>query len=141
MTHAGQAESRAMKAILQLLADYFDGLYGGDVQSLQRVFHPRAIYICAAPGDFQYLTMPQYWERVAQRQSPAQTGQRRMDRVLAIELAGPCAALARVNCAIADRYFTDLLSLACIDGQWRIVSKVFDYQLREPAFTVDAADA
>lgn len=128
MDTAEIAQAGQLAAIQALLQDYFDGLYLGDLERLQRVFHPQARYICAAPGDFHCLDMPAYWQRVAGRRSPAQDHQPRRDRVLGIELAGPCAALARVNCAIGERFFTDLLSLACIDNQWRIVSKVFDYQ-------------
>ena len=39
-------------------------------------------------------------------------------------------AFARVNCAIGERYFTDLLTFVLIDGRWQIIAKVFHYGLR-----------
>jgi hypothetical protein len=39
-------------------------------------------------------------------------------------------ALARVNCSIAERFFTDLLSFVFVDGRWQIIAKVFHYDLR-----------
>lgn len=139
MTRAALPELIAFQAIQELLEDYFDGVYFGDLTRLQRVFHSQAQYICAAPGDYQQLTMPEYWDRVSGRQSPHQAGQARRDRIVGIELAGPCAALARVNCAIGNRYFTDLLSLARIGDEWRIVAKLFHYQLTEGPQGISAA--
>ncbi|MEQ9200292.1 MAG: nuclear transport factor 2 family protein [Rhodospirillales bacterium] len=36
-----------------------------------------------------------------------------------------------MNCSIGDRYFTDFLSLIKTDGEWRIISKVFHYDLTD----------
>ena len=47
-----------------------------------------------------------------------------------IELAGPVTALARVQCSIGPKLFTDFLSLIHVDGRWQIISKVFHLDLR-----------
>ena len=53
---------------------------------------------------------------------------------MSIDFAGPVTALARVECAIAERHFTDFLSLVHVDGRWQIMAKVFHYdtQLTQP---------
>ena len=116
-------------AIRALLQDYFDGLHFSDVERLGRVFHASAMYACATTGTLQQLDMAAYLAMVAQRPSPANLGQPREDEIVSIEMAGPVTALARVHCTIAPRRFTDLLSLVCLEGQWRILAKVFHFDL------------
>jgi hypothetical protein len=115
----------AEPAIRALLQDYFDGLHFSDAERLGRVFHASAMYACATSGTLQVLDMATYLPMVAQRPSPASLGQPREDEIVSIETAGPVTALARVHCTIAPKRFTDLLTLVRVDGQWRILAKVF----------------
>jgi hypothetical protein len=111
--------------ITKVLSAYFDGLYHSDTRKLRAVFHPRAHYVCVSDGTLLYRTMDEYFPMVDRRPSPASGSEPRVDQIVSIEFAGPVTAFARVNCAIGPKYFTDLLSLICIDGQWKIISKVF----------------
>lgn len=119
----------ALAAVADLLQDYFDGLYRGDTVLLGKVFHPLAIYACATEGPLKYLRMDEYFPIVEQRPSPASRQDPRRDRIVSIEFAGPVTALARVECEIAPRRFTDLLTLVQVDGRWQILSKVFHFEL------------
>jgi hypothetical protein len=114
-----------------LLQKYFDGLYDGDTDKLGRVFHPQAHYYTASEGPLLHLDMAQYLPIVKTRPSPASTRQPRTDRILSIDFAGPSTALAKVQCAIGSKHFVDLLSMLRIDGEWKIVAKVFHYELVE----------
>lgn len=113
------------------LHTYFDGLHHSDTGRLAQVFHPQAIYCCATEGPLLYRTMAEYFPVVEQRPSPASRGQARRDRILSIEFAGPVTAFARVECAIAPRFFTDFLTLVRTDGRWQIMSKVFHFDVVE----------
>jgi hypothetical protein len=115
--------------ISETLGRYFDGLYNSDAALLGRVFHPLAIYACASEGSLTHLTMDAYLPIVAARPSPASRAEIRRDAILSIGFAGPVTASARVTCAIGDRHFTDLLSLVKLDGEWRIIAKVFHFDL------------
>lgn len=112
-----------------LLRSYFDGLHFGDVETLKRVFHPRAIYACASEGPLTALTMDAYFPIVAARPSPASRNETRSDEIVSVEFAGPVTALAKVRCSIGEKRFTDFLSLVRIDGDWKIVAKVFHFDL------------
>ena len=116
-------------AVLDVLGTYLDGLYHSDTERLRRAFHPGARYVTASDGTLLSLSMDEYLPIVDARPSPAGRGEERRDRVLAIEFAGPMTAFARVECAIAPRSFTDLLTLVRVDGRWQIVSKVFHYEV------------
>ncbi len=119
--------ARESEAVARVLGRYFDGLHHSDVALLERVFHPEAHYFSATDGHLLHLDMASYFPRVAQRPSPASQGHARSDRILSIEFAGPVTAFARLECSIPPKAFIDLLTLVKLDGDWRIVSKVFHY--------------
>jgi hypothetical protein len=121
--------NKPFEAITSVLNDYFEGLYRSDTKILKRVFHPAAIYACATDGTLLTLRMDEYFPIVDKRPSPASRGDARTDRIVAIEFAGPVTALARVECSILPKHFTDLLTLIFVDGRWQIISKVFHYEL------------
>jgi hypothetical protein len=130
-THQAASDVTASEpttTIADVLQAYFDGLYTSDVTILARVFHPRAIYATATSGDLLRYTMDEYFPIVAAREAPAARGEVRRDAILAIDVVGPDAALAKVECAIGDRFFTDLLTLVHVDGRWQIIAKVFHYE-------------
>jgi 4-oxalocrotonate tautomerase len=116
-------------AITEALQLYFDGLYHSDTDRLGRVFHPNARYVTASGDELVDLGMAEYLPIVDKRPAPAASNQPRRDRIVSIAMAGPKTAAVTVNCAIADRYFTDFLTLIHVDGDWRIISKVFHYDL------------
>jgi 4-oxalocrotonate tautomerase len=123
----------AFDEVVMVLGRYFDGLHHGNAALLAEVFHPEAHYYTATEGRLLHLAMPEYFDIVRQRPSPASQGHARTDRIDSIEFAGPVTALARVACSVPPRYFTDLLTLVKLDGRWRIVAKVFEFVLKEDA--------
>lgn len=117
--------------IAAAMTDYFDGLYLSDTVRLGRVFHPEAQYVCASGGTLTRLSMEEYFPMVDARPSPASRSEPRADRIISIELAGPVTALVRAECAIGPRRFTDFLTFIRLDGEWRIIAKVFHFDLIE----------
>ena len=117
--------------IIEVLHTYFDGLYHSDTQRLGKVFHPQAIYACATDGTLLTYRMDEYFPVVDKRPAPASRNDPRHDRILSIEFAGPVTALARVECAIAPKHFTDLLTLVRVDDRWQIIAKVFHYEIKQ----------
>ena len=115
--------------VVEVLSRYFDGLYASDTAILCEVFHPAARYVCAVDGLLD-LGMEDYFPIVDRRPSPASRGEPRRDRIDEIQFAGPVTAFARVGCSIEPKDFTDFLTLIFTDGRWRIIAKVFHYDLR-----------
>ncbi|OKY27925.1 MULTISPECIES: nuclear transport factor 2 family protein [Thalassotalea] len=118
-----------ISAIKQQINKYFDGLYHADVSRLAQVFHRNARYTSITDGALIHLSMPEYFANVEKRQSPSSKEQVRQDRILTIDVVGNQTALAKVQCVISPKYFTDFLSFIYLDNQWQIISKVFHYQL------------
>lgn len=122
--------------VAEVLATYFDGLYHSDTERLARVFHPKAVYVTATEAGAEggaplHLTMGDYFPLVAARPSPAGRGEARRDRILSIDFAGPVTALAKVECAIGPKFFTDFLTFIRVEGRWQIIAKVFHFDLEE----------
>jgi len=114
-------------AVTNTISIYFDGLYNSDTSMLADVFHPQAHYVCATDGTILHLNMDEYFPIVDKRPSPASRGEKRNDRILSVEFAGPVTAHARVECSIDTKFFTDFLTLIFVEDKWQIISKVFHY--------------
>jgi hypothetical protein len=117
--------SSSFEDITAVLQDYFDALYFCDVDKLQRVFHPAAIYATADETPFLQRSMAEYVPVVAARQSPASRKEARRDHVDSIAFAGDNTAFVRARCSIGRRDFVDFLTLVRVDATWRIIAKVF----------------
>ena len=111
--------------ITDLLQDYFDGLYDGDLDKFGRLFHPNSRLYLTDGATVTDLSRDRYFEMIAARRSPRDQGLRRHDRILSIHKAGPDTALATVNCAMPPKYFTDYLTLLRTTDGWQIISKTF----------------
>jgi hypothetical protein len=48
---------------------------------------------------------------------------------VSIDFVGPVTALAKVQCSILPKHFTDLLTLIYADARWQIIGKVFHHEL------------
>jgi len=118
-------------AVTKVISNYFYGLYNSDTSMLKNVFHSRSSYVCATDGNLLHLNMDEYFPMVDKRPSPASRGEKRRDRILSVQFAGPVTANARVECSIKKKLFTDFLTLVFVDKKWQIISKVFHYEIIE----------
>lgn len=119
--------------LVEVIGRYFTGLRHSDAAGLAEVFHPQALYACASEGTLTCLSMQGYLPMVAARPSPASRGEPPMDEIVSIAFAGPVTARATVKCAIGPKRFTDFLTFVKLDGRWRIIAKVFHFDLAEAA--------
>lgn len=122
-------QNNAISEIQQQLEQYFDGLYFCDVQLLNNIFHSDAIYINVTEQPVLRLSMAEYFPIVASRISPASKLQTRQDKISSINLIHERLALVHVECVIHPKYFYDALTFVFEDGKWKIISKVFHYQI------------
>lgn len=118
----------AIEAVLQT---YFDGLHEGDAGKLASAFHPCSHLYWEKDGVVQDLPREQWFEMVRSRGSAKSKGLAREDRILTIDQSGPECAVAKVACQLPPRYFTDYLVFLKTAEGWKIVSKVYRFDLRE----------
>lgn len=121
-------KNNSITEIQQQLEKYFDGLYFCDVNRLQDIFHPDAIYINATDDPIIKLDIDTYFSIVEKRISPASQNQLRQDKIISISLIHDQLAMVHVECAMQPKYFYDALTLVQKEAGWKIISKVFHYQ-------------
>jgi hypothetical protein len=112
--------------IEKVLQVYFDGLYEGDTGKLGQAFHPSShLYSVAADGKAADFPRADWFKMVEGRKSAKASGSERRDRIVSIDISGPGTAIAKVECQIPPKYFTDYLTLLKADGRWQVISKSF----------------
>lgn len=118
-----EQHSSALQAVI---ADYFRGIYEGDIETLRRVFHPQAQLFGDIKGQPYHRTLPDYLEAVRARKSPAALGESFQMRILSIECINGIAS-ARLHCPMLGFNYHDVLALNFIEGRWQVVSKLFTH--------------
>jgi hypothetical protein len=108
---------------------YLDGLYQGDTDLFREVFHPEARLFSATGGQLTAFSLAQYLDIVQGRPSPASRGDTRRDEIVSLAEASPTTAHARLRNAYHPKLFTDDLTFIHIDGAWRIIAKVWHFDL------------
>ncbi len=111
-------------AIQAVIADYFHGIFHGDIERLRRAFHPRAALFGDVNGQPYFRELDVYLETVRTRQSPAALGEPFRMKTLSIDILNSIASV-RLHVPMLGFRYQDILALNKIDGQWRIVSKLF----------------
>lgn len=119
----------AFSEIETVLRHYYDGLFHCDLALLETAFHPDAHYHTTSGGQHLHYDMKTYMEMINARMPPAETGDTYGYDVQSIRFAGYDTAFAVLTCTMMGKRFTDFLSFICDGGQWRIIAKVFHYDL------------
>ena len=117
--------------ISSALVTYLDGLYEGDTKKLGSVFHSVCHLFSNSGGEFLDWPRDKWFDVVNGRPSPKSQGLSRHDRIISIDMSDGTTAIAKLNCAVPPRYFTDYLTLLKLDGRWQIVSKSFRSEIHE----------
>ena len=117
--------SIAHTEITAAMNNYFEGFHEGDVGKLQAIFHPDCHLYHAMAGELADSDMEAVYGRVRGREKPSERGDESVGGVLTIDQQSPECAFAKVHIALGDKHFTDYLSFLKIDGQWKIIAKVF----------------
>jgi Putative lumazine-binding len=123
--------SRDRSSIEALIADYFDGVYEGDVDKLAAVFHPSADLRGLENGELLVRPVPDWLDQMRKRPSAKAEGKPREDFVVTIDRSDESTAFIKLRCQLPPRYFTDYLVAMKLNDGWRIVSKSYRYDLRE----------
>lgn len=118
-TAAAGDEETAIRAALQ---HYLLGQSSGDGSHYAQVFHPDARLFWMRDGEFNSLTSQAFIDR-ANGEPPADEAERER-RITMVDVTGD-AAVARIELDYPEVLITDYMSLLKVDGEWRIVNKIF----------------
>lgn len=113
----GQSSDEAIKATVN---NYFEGLTTGDTAKLGKAFHSSAILrtVNASTGKIQDFPIKTFISK-----TPA-GGVKATTKLISYSYAG-ISGLAAAELQFADFKYIDLLSLLQVNGEWKIVTRVF----------------
>lgn len=112
--------------IKTLLNNYFDVIHAQDMNLFDQVFHKNSCLYSAQEGNLVIRPYDIYREIVAGRESPAQKGNTRRDKVLMVDQISPTLALAKVQLEMFGGIMQDYLNLVFLDGQWWVMAKMYE---------------
>jgi len=113
-------------AIQAVIADYFGGIFHGDVERLRRAFHPSASLHGDVNGQPYFRPLEDYLEAVRNRKSPHDLGETFRMCIISLECLNGIAVV-RLHCPMLGMNYYDYLALNKIEGQWLIVNKLFTH--------------
>jgi len=111
-----------VNGVKETLQAYFDAGDEGSGANMKEVFYDIAhLYSLGEDGTIIDWDM----EFFAKRVSSTDKGYPQYHEIISIEFISEYAAVARVKVRVMNTLFTDILSLICRDGKWKIIAKVF----------------
>jgi protease I len=126
---ASRAGNPDEEAIRKVVGYYFEGGTAGDSSVVARAFHKSAMMFYVRDTAFMQVPIfPEYLSRVAAPR-PANAGpDRTRKEIVSIDIAGT-AAVAKLRLTPPGAVLTDYMSLLKINGEWKIVNKIFDRKM------------
>jgi hypothetical protein len=111
-------------AITRALEDYyFKGIYEGDINTLGNILNPGTLLLGDVKGQPYEKTLDQYFDGVAHRQSPKDSGKPFKGTIISIDVVNSIA-VAKVHVKMYDFNYDEFLSFHKINNRWMIVNKM-----------------
>lgn len=118
------AQQSDYELVVQTLNYYLEGGTNNDFETLKKAFHETATMRYIRDG-YQDVNAIEFFKK-GMKPGPKQN---RETRIASINIAGE-AASARLEIEYPTFTFIDYMSLLKIDGEWKIVSKIFHRQAK-----------
>jgi len=117
------AQKSDLELVKETVQNYLDGGTYGDTAKMAKVFHPSATmkFVDVKTGEFRDVPIAKYLEG-----GKANAGKKsdRTTRILTIDITGT-AAQAKIELDYPTTKLTDYFNLLKINGEWKVVSKIF----------------
>jgi hypothetical protein len=115
-----------IKEIENLITNYFEGIFYGDITKLKSCFH-KNVYIYGDIKGVNYLkSINEYLEGVKNRQSPKDLNENLKMKIIGIDIMGKIA-MAKLHVPMLGYNYYDYLSLTKINNDWKIVNKLLTH--------------
>lgn len=121
---SAQSVAEAYPAIAQTVNYYLEGGTNNDFDTLKKAFHETATMKYMAGGEYREVNALEFFGKGMKAGGPKQN---RETRIVSIDVAGS-AAFAKLEIEYPTFTFVDYMHLLHVDGEWKIVSKIFHRQ-------------
>ena len=125
-----RAQQREEAAVRAAIEHYFRAHATGLGEHHRKVFHPEAKLFFINDGKFTQRTSEEYIAGSPGKPAPDEAQRKRTIEM--IDITGD-AAVAKLVLDYPNAKLTDYMSLLKIDGEWKIVNKIFSVQRRQKA--------
>jgi hypothetical protein len=115
--------------VRQAIQHYFAGHATGRAEVMEQAFHPSARLQSVRNGEVAVLPLERFLAGLSGQ--PATDEDRRVRRIESVDIAGD-AAMVKVILDYPGVYFVDYMSLLKVNGEWKIVNKIFHAERRAP---------
>jgi hypothetical protein len=116
---AAETDAQALRTIGEA---YCRAVHFQDIAALERIFHPNAHLYAMGSNGLEDWPRQQFLDRVAGRDG---SGGLPTFEIHSVDVAGPEMGQVTLSVAVSPRRFTDYLNFLKIDGEWRVIAKVF----------------
>ena len=120
------AQSSEYSEIEKTLNYYLDGGTNNDFGTLKKAFHENATMKFVANGEYTEVNAIAFFQKGMKPGPP----QNRNTRIVYINVTGN-AANAQIEIEYPQFSFIDYMNLLKVNGEWKIVSKIFFRKVRE----------
>lgn len=110
----------------KVIHNYLEGIYQGDVERLRSSFTDNAQLWGEVKGAEYFKSLENYLESVKNRKSPRELGEVFKMKILSLEIMGNVAT-AKLHVPMLGYNYYDFLSLRIVEGEWKIVNKLFTH--------------
>ena len=115
---------KEIAAIEQLISNYFNGIYKGDVNLLRSCFQEGMVLYGDIEGSEYVKGVEEYLEGVKTRKSPEELQESFEMKIIGVDILGKIA-IAKLHLPMLGYNYYDYVSLTKMEGAWKIVNKVF----------------
>jgi hypothetical protein len=126
---ASEAEVGAARIPLE---SYINAHATGNPEYIRKAFFPTAKIMAFRDGKLLNLSVEEFASRFSGK--PAADESQRKRRIDSLDITGN-AGVARIVLDYPDATLTDYMSLLKVDGEWKIVNKVFNVELKAKSTT------
>ncbi|WP_343487915.1 nuclear transport factor 2 family protein [Allomuricauda sp. d1] len=114
------AQKSDYEMVAQTVNYYLDGGTNNDFETLKKAFHENATMKYITDEGYKEVNALEFFSRM----DASKPKQNRQTRIANITVSGH-AANARLEIEYPDFSFIDFMNLLKIDGEWKIVNKIF----------------
>ena len=108
--------------VRETIQTYLHGLKFNDIESFKKAFYPDAkLFFVKKNGTLGQLTQAEWYAGFTANAGKEEKGDL---QIASLDVSGS-AASAKVEEDYPDSHYTDFISLLKLNGEWRIVNKIF----------------
>jgi hypothetical protein len=123
------AESTDESAIRETVQTYLHGLKFNDVESLRKAFYPEAkLLFVKKNGTLGQLTQGEWYEGFKANAGKEESGTL---EIASMDVTGNAASV-KVEEDYPGSHYTDYVTLLKLNGEWKIVNKIFYAKSKRP---------